>query len=210
MLQDEPLVLPAKVPNLLVNGTQVRWPCWLVCLAASWLRAHLPGSNASSRTIGKPPCAYVRNLALALDGHVIAVRFECACMSIWLCAQGIAVGIATKIPPHNLNEVVAALEALVQQPDISKAELLKYTPAPDFPTGKPLPDLPLTQHDAVTHRGVTIHHNAGDARAGHRPTCTCEVVGHIVVRPSSTGCRAAPLCVPAGQTQLPVLATLDH
>lgn len=44
-------------------------------------------------------------------------------------------GIATKIPPHNLGEVVAALEALVQQPDISARELLRFTPAPDFPTG---------------------------------------------------------------------------
>lgn len=52
-----------------------------------------------------------------------------------LVVQGIAVGIATKIPPHNLGEVVAALEALVQQPEISTRELLRCTPAPDFPTG---------------------------------------------------------------------------
>jgi DNA gyrase subunit A len=52
------------------------------------------------------------------------------------CVQGIAVGIATKIPPHNLVEVVAALEALVKQPDISTQELMRYTPAPDFPTGE--------------------------------------------------------------------------
>lgn len=69
-MQEEPLVLPAKVPHLLVNGT-----------------------------------------------------------------QGIAVGIATKIPPHNLREVVAALRALVEQPDISTAQLMRHIPAPDFPTG---------------------------------------------------------------------------
>jgi DNA gyrase subunit A len=49
--------------------------------------------------------------------------------------QGIAVGIATKIPPHNLVEVVASLEALVKQPEISTQELMRLTPAPDFPTG---------------------------------------------------------------------------
>jgi DNA gyrase/topoisomerase IV subunit A len=70
-------------------------------------------------------------------------------MLMWLCVQGIAVGIATKIPPHNLNEVVAALEALVQQPDISTGELLKYTPAPDFPTGKPLPQSSLCLHQTM-------------------------------------------------------------
>lgn len=60
-------------------------------------------------------------------------------------------GIATKIPPHNLNEVVAALEALVQEPDISKGELLKYTPAPDFPTGMPLLHYMLCLHKQFRH-----------------------------------------------------------
>lgn len=50
-------------------------------------------------------------------------------------AGGIAVGIATKIPPHNLRELVAALEALAAKPDISVAALMKHVPAPDFPTG---------------------------------------------------------------------------
>lgn len=51
-------------------------------------------------------------------------------------AQGIAVGIATKIPPHNLREVVAGLAALVDNPGLSDAELMQYIPAPDFPTGE--------------------------------------------------------------------------
>jgi DNA gyrase/topoisomerase IV subunit A len=70
LLQNEPVVLPAKVPHLLVNGS-----------------------------------------------------------------AGIAVGIATKIPPHNLREVVAGLRALVEQPGISTRELMQHIPAPDFPTG---------------------------------------------------------------------------
>jgi DNA gyrase subunit A len=66
----EPLVLPARVPNLLVNGS-----------------------------------------------------------------DGIAVGMATEIPPHNLREVCAGLLALIDNPDISLAELIRHVPGPDFPTG---------------------------------------------------------------------------
>lgn len=51
-------------------------------------------------------------------------------------SSGIAVGIATKIPPHNLREVVAGLKALIDNPDITVRELMKHIPAPDFPTGR--------------------------------------------------------------------------
>ncbi|KAL4439020.1 hypothetical protein ABPG77_006957 [Micractinium sp. CCAP 211/92] len=67
---DEPTVLPARLPNLLINGT-----------------------------------------------------------------SGIAVGIATKIPPHNMGEVVAGLKALIRNPGITVRQLMQYIPAPDFPTG---------------------------------------------------------------------------
>ncbi len=50
-------------------------------------------------------------------------------------AVGIAVGMATNIPPHNLNETVAAIEAVMNDPDISIPELMNYLPGPDFPTG---------------------------------------------------------------------------
>ncbi len=66
----EPIILPSKLPNLLINGT-----------------------------------------------------------------AGIAVGMATSIPPHNLNEVVAACLAILQDPHISDDELFEIMPAPDFPTG---------------------------------------------------------------------------
>ncbi len=67
--ETEPVVLPAKVPNLLVNGS-----------------------------------------------------------------AGIAVGMATNIPPHNLSEVVDACVALIERPEISIDELMEYVPGPDFPT----------------------------------------------------------------------------
>lgn len=49
--------------------------------------------------------------------------------------SGIAVGMATKIPPHNLKEVIETFILLAQNPDISVQELAKHLPAPDFPTG---------------------------------------------------------------------------
>jgi len=48
---------------------------------------------------------------------------------------GIAVGMATNIPPHNLGEVVDALIALVRKPDLADEKLLELVPGPDFPTG---------------------------------------------------------------------------
>ena len=50
-------------------------------------------------------------------------------------AGGIAVGMATNIPPHNLGEVIDATLALIENPDLDAAELMEYVPAPDFPTG---------------------------------------------------------------------------
>lgn len=50
-------------------------------------------------------------------------------------ADGIAVGMATNIPPHNLNEVIDGAIALMDNPDITIEELMEYIPAPDYPTG---------------------------------------------------------------------------
>ncbi|MFN3208496.1 MAG: DNA gyrase subunit A [Roseovarius sp.] len=50
-------------------------------------------------------------------------------------AGGIAVGMATNIPPHNLGEVVDATLALIENPDLSSEQLIEYIPGPDFPTG---------------------------------------------------------------------------
>jgi DNA gyrase subunit A len=50
-------------------------------------------------------------------------------------AGGIAVGMATNIPPHNLGEVIDACQALIKDPDLTSEQLIEYVPAPDFPTG---------------------------------------------------------------------------
>lgn len=50
-------------------------------------------------------------------------------------SSGIAVGMATNIPPHNLREICDALLELIKNPDLTIDELIKFVPAPDFPTG---------------------------------------------------------------------------
>ncbi len=50
-------------------------------------------------------------------------------------AGGIAVGMATNIPPHNLGEVIDACLALIENPDLTSEELIEHVPGPDFPTG---------------------------------------------------------------------------
>ncbi|MBQ8658437.1 MAG: DNA gyrase subunit A [Clostridia bacterium] len=50
-------------------------------------------------------------------------------------SDGIAVGMATNIPPHNLSEVIDGTIAMIDNPDITVDELMEYIPAPDFPTG---------------------------------------------------------------------------
>ena len=50
-------------------------------------------------------------------------------------AGGIAVGMATSIPPHNLGEIIDATVALINNKDITISQLMKFVPGPDFPTG---------------------------------------------------------------------------
>ncbi len=50
-------------------------------------------------------------------------------------SSGIAVGMATNIPPHNLSEVIEAIKAIIDNPELTCEELIDYIPGPDFPTG---------------------------------------------------------------------------
>ena len=75
--------------------------------------------------------------------------------------MGIAVGMATNIPPHNLSEVVDATVAQIDNPDITLEELMKYVKGPDFPTGAevyggaPMKQAYATGRGSVTIRAVT-------------------------------------------------------
>lgn len=83
-------------------------------------------------------------------------------------SSGIAVGMATNIPPHNLAELLDGLVALIHNPEISTADLMQYIPGPDFPTGgqilgtSGIREAYMTGRGSVTMRGVatieTIEH----------------------------------------------------
>lgn len=71
-------------------------------------------------------------------------------------SSGIAVGMATNIPPHNLKEVIDGLLAYISNPEISPEELMKYIPAPDFPTGGIIYGLAGVKEAYTTGRGRII------------------------------------------------------
>ena len=68
-------------------------------------------------------------------------------------ADGIAVGMATNIPPHNLKEVISGVQALIDNPDIDIDELIKIIPAPDYPTGGIIMGRTAIKHAYKTGRG---------------------------------------------------------
>lgn len=83
-------------------------------------------------------------------------------------SSGIAVGMATNIPPHNLGELVDGLVAMIHNPDITETELMRHIPGPDFPTGAKIlgrsgiREAYTTGRGSITMRGVaeieTIEH----------------------------------------------------
>lgn len=66
-------------------------------------------------------------------------------------SDGIAVGMATKIPPHNLGEIIDGLLALIQNPNLSDDKLIEKIPGPDFPTGAQI----------VGHKGILQAYKTG-------------------------------------------------
>ena len=93
-------------------------------------------------------------------------------------ASGIAVGLATNIPPHNLREVVNACCAQIDDPDISLDELMKLVPAPDFPTGGILVDTPEIRQAYETGRGkltIRARVHIEDGPSGRKLICITEV-----------------------------------
>ncbi len=75
-------------------------------------------------------------------------------------SSGIAVGMATNIPPHNLGELINGLVALIHNPEITDIELMQYVHGPDFPTGgqilgtAPIKEAYTTGRGSITMRGV--------------------------------------------------------
>ena len=71
-------------------------------------------------------------------------------------SNGIAVGMATNIPPHNLGETIDAVVAMIDNPDISIDELMNFIPGPDFPTGGVIMGDAGIRHAYFTGRGRLI------------------------------------------------------
>lgn len=71
-------------------------------------------------------------------------------------SSGIAVGMATNIPPHNLGEVIDGLVALIGNPDLTDLELMQYIPGPDFPTGAQILGRSGIREAYTTGRGSII------------------------------------------------------
>ena len=83
--------------------------------------------------IGKDTIPYTSNYDDTLkEPEVLPSRFPNILVN---GSVGIAVGMATNIPPHNLNEVVSAINAMIENEDITNEELMEHVKGPDFPTG---------------------------------------------------------------------------
>ena len=71
-------------------------------------------------------------------------------------SNGIAVGMATNVPPHNLGEVIDAVIAMIDNPEITVDELMNYIPGPDFPTGGIIMGDAGIRHAYFTGRGKIV------------------------------------------------------
>lgn len=100
-------------------------------------------------------------------------------------STGIAVGLATNVPPHNLQEVLDALSALIRNPRISDDALLRHIPAPDFPTGGQIlgtdgaRDAYLTGRGRVVVRACTHREKVPNGGAGKKQTREAIVVTEL-------------------------------
>jgi len=81
-------------------------------------------------------------------------------------SDGIAVGMATNIPPHNLTEVINGVQAYIDNPDIEIDELISYIPAPDFPTGGIIMGRSAVKHAYTTGRGGIILRGRAEIEEG--------------------------------------------
>lgn len=138
---------------LMAQPFSYRYP--LVDGQGNWGSPDDPKSFAAMRYTESRSSAYAKSLLQELEAGTVdwVANFdgtlqEPACLPARLPnillngGSGIAVGMSTDIAPHNVREVVAACRALLENPDLTTADLLRYVPAPDYPTGGELISAP--------------------------------------------------------------------
>ena len=81
-------------------------------------------------------------------------------------ASGIAVGMATNMPPHNLSEVIEACDAYIDNPEITVEELMEFVKAPDFPTGGYIYGVSGVREAYLTGRGRVIMRAKAEIESG--------------------------------------------
>lgn len=81
-------------------------------------------------------------------------------------ASGIAVGMATNMPPHNLSEVIDACDAYIDNPEIAVEELMEYVKAPDFPTGGYIYGISGVREAYLTGRGRVVMRAKAEIETG--------------------------------------------
>ncbi|MHC5002625.1 MAG: DNA gyrase subunit A [Planctomycetota bacterium] len=98
-------------------------------------------------------------------------------------SSGIAVGMACSIPPHNVTEVCNAIVAVIDQPDLDLAELIKIIPGPDFPTGGVIKGRRGILEAYATGRGrITLRGRVHVEKAGNREAVVIDEIPYQVVQ----------------------------
>lgn len=113
----------------------------------------------SLRDLDKDTIDWIPNFDETLkEPSVLPTAFPCLLAN---GSEGIAVGMSTKIPPHNLTEIINALIALIDNPDIALDELLTFVQGPDFPTGAIIYGVDGIREAYATGRGkITVRARA--------------------------------------------------
>jgi len=97
--------------------------------------------------------------------------------------SGIAVGMATNIPPHNLSEVIDGTLALIRNPDISPLELMQYVKGPDFPTGAYILGREGIKQAYMTGRGtITMRAKTTIEENGNKPRIIVHELPYQVIK----------------------------
>lgn len=120
------------------------------------------------RDIGKETIDFVPNYdGEETEPSVLPARFPNLLVN---GVSGIAVGMATNIPPHNLTEVIDGIQALIRQPDITPIELMEYIKGPDFPTAAIIMGREGIRQAYMTGRGsITMRARAEIEDNGGKP-----------------------------------------